>query len=80
MSSSPSLELWYAAETTPFSPIIGKSLHAPVAFFLLAIGSLLTIIFSINKSLALASVIAIPASIAFGIGSVYAMAAGGVYV
>ncbi|KAK6539307.1 hypothetical protein TWF694_009541 [Orbilia ellipsospora] len=78
--STPSLELWTASANTPFSPVIGKSLHGTVAFFLLAIGAVLTIIFSINKSLALAPVIAIPASIAFGIGSVYAMAAGGVYV
>ncbi|KAK6340214.1 hypothetical protein TWF730_001981 [Orbilia blumenaviensis] len=78
--STPSLELWNAAANTPFSPMIGKSLHSPVAFLLLAFGAILTIVFSINKSLTLAPVIAIPASIAFGIGSVYALAAGGVYV
>ncbi|KAK6344790.1 hypothetical protein TWF718_006747 [Orbilia javanica] len=78
--STPSLELWNAAASTPFSPIIGKNLHSPVAFLLLAIGAILTVVFSINKSLALAPAIAIPASVAFGIGSVYALAAGGVYV
>ncbi|KAJ6261733.1 hypothetical protein Dda_2531 [Drechslerella dactyloides] len=78
--SSPTLELWNAAASSPFSPVIGKSLHATVAFILLAIGAVLTIIFSINKSLVLAPAIAFPASVAFGLGSVYALAAGGVYV
>ncbi|CUS15154.1 unnamed protein product, partial [Tuber aestivum] len=64
----------------PFVPMVGKEAHLPVAAVLMLTGFLLTGLFSINKSVTTAPLLAIPASLALGFGSVYLICAVGVYV
>ncbi|RPA97531.1 hypothetical protein L873DRAFT_1809579 [Choiromyces venosus 120613-1] len=64
----------------PFVPTIGKEGHLSVAAVLMLTGFFLTGLFSINKSVTTAPLLAIPASLALGFGSVYLICAVGVYV
>ncbi|KAG0638568.1 hypothetical protein HOY80DRAFT_1047249 [Tuber brumale] len=64
----------------PFVPMVGKGGHLSVAAVLMLTGFFLTGLFSINKSVISAPLLAIPASLALGFGSVYLICAVGVYV
>ncbi|KAF8477232.1 hypothetical protein BDZ91DRAFT_708885 [Kalaharituber pfeilii] len=70
---------WLEAQV-PFTPLVGKSTQGTVAFLLMAIAFILTGLFWLNKSIVLAPLLAIPASLAFGFGSVYLICSVGVYV
>ncbi|RII07706.1 hypothetical protein CUC08_Gglean008681 [Alternaria sp. MG1] len=68
--SSPLVDVWEAAASSPFSPAIGKNTQFTVGFVLLAI----------YRSLVNLPVLGVPASLAFGFGAVYMICAVGVYV
>ncbi|KAI5850627.1 hypothetical protein BZA05DRAFT_445465 [Tricharina praecox] len=64
----------------PFEPLVSKSQQFPAAFILMALGICLTGFFSLNKSIAIAPLLAIPASLSFAFGAVFLICAVGVYV
>lgn len=70
---------WLEAQAA-FMPLVGKGGQGSVAFVLMAIAFVLTGLFSLNKSVVLAPILALPASLAFGFGSVFLICAAGVYV
>ncbi|EOA91328.1 uncharacterized protein SETTUDRAFT_162080 [Exserohilum turcica Et28A] len=78
--SSPLLDVWDAAAAQPFHPAVGKDTQFTVGFVLLAISLVLTTIFGLNRSLINLPLLGVPASLAFGFGSVYMICAVGVYV
>jgi hypothetical protein len=78
--SSPLVDVWEAAASSPFSPAVGKNTQFTVGFVLLAISLILTTIFGLNRSLVNLPVLGVPASLAFGFGAVYMICAVGVYV
>ncbi|KAH9863782.1 hypothetical protein J1614_009714 [Plenodomus biglobosus] len=78
--SSPLLDVWEAAASSPFHPTIGKNSQFTVGFALLAISLVLSTIFGLNRSLVNLPILAAPASLAFGFGAVYMICAVGVYV
>ncbi|KAF1851510.1 uncharacterized protein K460DRAFT_36151 [Cucurbitaria berberidis CBS 394.84] len=78
--SSPLVDVWEAAASSPFSPTIGKNTQFTVGFLLLFASLVLTTIFSLNRSVANLPVLGVPASLAFGFGAVYMICAVGVYV
>ncbi|KAF2743037.1 hypothetical protein M011DRAFT_411390 [Sporormia fimetaria CBS 119925] len=78
--SSPLLDVWEAASASPFHPTVGKQSQLPLGFFLLAISFLLAGVFGLNRSFRNLSLLAVPASLAFGFGAVYMICAVGVYV
>ncbi|OAL54027.1 hypothetical protein IQ07DRAFT_641036 [Pyrenochaeta sp. DS3sAY3a] len=78
--SSPLLDVWEAAAASPFSPTVGKNAQFTAGFVLLFVSLVLTTIFSLNRSLVNLPVLGVPASLAFGFGSVFMICAVGVYV
>ncbi|KAF2853606.1 hypothetical protein T440DRAFT_390089 [Plenodomus tracheiphilus IPT5] len=78
--SSPLLDVWEAAASSPFSPTVGKNAQFTVGFTLLAISLVLSTIFGLNRSLVNLPILGAPASLAFGFGAVYMICAVGVYV
>ncbi|KAG5980638.1 hypothetical protein E4U55_003821 [Claviceps digitariae] len=64
-------EVWQAAEGSPFLPTIGKNSQFLVAFLLVLLGVLITSVFALNRSLISLTTLGIPASLAFGFGTVY---------
>ncbi|KAL1795051.1 hypothetical protein ACET3X_006867 [Alternaria dauci] len=78
--SSPLVDVWEAAASSPFSPAIGKDTQFTVGFVLLATSLVLTTLFGMNRSLVNLPVLGGPAALAFGFGAVYMICAVGVYV
>ncbi|KAH6878683.1 hypothetical protein BKA58DRAFT_436375 [Alternaria rosae] len=78
--SSPLVDVWEAAASSPFSPAVGKNTQFTVGFVLLAISLILSTIFGLNRSFINLPVLGVPASLAFGFGAVYMICAVGVYV
>ncbi|KAF2664180.1 DNA repair protein Rad1 [Microthyrium microscopicum] len=95
-SSENLLQLWEAAKSSPFQPLVAKDLQFFVAFTLLIAAVLLTGVFGLSKSTPFHSkcnannntdrsiltlpALGVPASLAFGFGSVFMICAVGVYV
>ncbi|KAI8719601.1 Dolichyl-diphosphooligosaccharide-protein glycosyltransferase subunit OST5 [Fusarium sp. LHS14.1] len=73
-------EVWQAAATSPFFPVVNKGSQFWVAFLLLLLGFTLTGVFALNRSLLNVPVLGIPASLAIAFGVVYMFCAVGVYV
>ncbi|KAG6041103.1 hypothetical protein E4U41_005973 [Claviceps citrina] len=73
-------EVWLAAQGSPFLPTVGKNSQFLVAFLLILIGVFITGVFALNRSLVNLTALGIPASLAFGFGTVYMFCAVGVYV
>ncbi|KAF2637427.1 hypothetical protein P280DRAFT_407103 [Massarina eburnea CBS 473.64] len=78
--STPLLDVWEAAAAEPFRPYISKDSEFFFAFSLLLFSLLLTGVFSLNRSFINLPLLGVPASIAFGFGSVLMICAVGVYV
>ncbi|KAH7394451.1 hypothetical protein BKA66DRAFT_300718 [Pyrenochaeta sp. MPI-SDFR-AT-0127] len=78
--SSPLLDVWEAAASSPFSPAIGKNTQFTVGFVLLSLSLVLTTIFGLNRTFVNLPLLGAPASVAFGFGAVYMICAVGVYV
>ncbi|KAF2731595.1 hypothetical protein EJ04DRAFT_610257 [Polyplosphaeria fusca] len=78
--SSPLLDVWEAASTSPYSPSVGKGAQFTIAFLLLFTSLFLAGVFSLNRSIITLPILGIPASLAFGFGAVYMICAVGVYV
>ncbi|KAJ4329193.1 hypothetical protein N0V84_000319 [Fusarium piperis] len=73
-------EVWQAAATSPFFPAVNKGSQFWVAFLLLLLGFVLTVVFALNRSLLNVPFLGIPASLAIAFGVVYMFCAVGVYV
>ncbi|TID26316.1 hypothetical protein E2P81_ATG00791 [Venturia nashicola] len=80
MSSADLLQVWEAAKATPFSPAVAKDSQFFVASILLSTAFILSGVFLLNRSILTLPALGIPASLAFGFGSVYMICAVGVYV
>ncbi|ORY16624.1 hypothetical protein BCR34DRAFT_622324 [Clohesyomyces aquaticus] len=78
--SSPLLDVWEAAASSPYKPSIGKGSQFTLGFLLLFISLILATIFGLNRSFVNLPILGIPASLAFGFGAVYMICAVGVYV
>ncbi|KAH8150092.1 uncharacterized protein LAJ45_05778 [Morchella importuna] len=65
---------------TPFQPLVSKDSQLSVALLLVLAGFSLTGLFSINKSITTAPLLALLASLSLGFGSVFLICAVGVYV
>ncbi|KAF8241811.1 hypothetical protein K440DRAFT_621628 [Wilcoxina mikolae CBS 423.85] len=64
----------------PFTPLVSKSQQFPAAFVLMVIGFSLTGLFSLNKSVSVAVLLALSASLSLAFGAVFLICAVGVYV
>ena len=73
-------EVWDASAAQPFQPIVSKNWQFLVGFSLLAWAFLLTGIFALNRCIITLPLLGLPASLAFGFGSVFMICAAGVYV
>ncbi|KIW02299.1 uncharacterized protein PV09_06446 [Verruconis gallopava] len=80
MSSPDLLQVWEAAKANPFYPAVGKDTQFAVGFVLLLFSFLFCGAFALNRSLITLPLLGIPASLAFGFGTVYMICAVGVYV
>ncbi|KAF1971600.1 hypothetical protein BU23DRAFT_470338 [Bimuria novae-zelandiae CBS 107.79] len=78
--STPLLDVWEAAASSPYHPSIAKDSQFTLGAFLLLIALLLAGVFSLNRSILSLPVLGVPASLAFGFGAVYMICAVGVYV
>ncbi|KAK7545025.1 uncharacterized protein J3D65DRAFT_664229 [Phyllosticta citribraziliensis] len=79
-SATPLLDVWEAAKAQPYHPGVAKNSQFLVGFLLLLTAFFLTGFFGLNRSVVTLPVIGVPASLAFGFGSVYMICAVGVYV
>ncbi|KAH7065307.1 hypothetical protein B0J12DRAFT_30691 [Macrophomina phaseolina] len=79
-AQSPLLEIWEASAAQPYYPAVSKNAQFIVGFSLLLAAFILTGIFGLTRSIATLPVLGVPASLAFGFGSVYMICAVGVYV
>lgn len=73
-------EVWQAAASSPFQPTVGKDSQLTLGLLLLLIGVVLTGLFGLNRTPLSIPLFGIPASLAFGLGAVYAICGFGVYV
>ncbi|WPH03283.1 Hypothetical protein R9X50_00616000 [Acrodontium crateriforme] len=73
-------ELWEASASQPFQPTISKDSQFTVGAVLLLLALICTGLFGLNSSFKSLPIYALPASLAFGVGSVYMICAVGVYV
>ncbi|KAL2820202.1 hypothetical protein BDW59DRAFT_164687 [Aspergillus cavernicola] len=73
-------QVWEAASASPYTPFVAKDSQFAFGFTLLLLALLLTGIFGLNRSFLSIASIGIPASLAFGFGTVYMICAVGVYV
>ncbi|KAF2720428.1 hypothetical protein K431DRAFT_339353 [Polychaeton citri CBS 116435] len=80
MSNPELLALWDASANAPFAPTVGKDSQFFVGFTLLLFALMLTSLFGLNRSIKTLPLYGIPASLAFGFGSVFMICAVGVYV
>ncbi|KAF1954659.1 hypothetical protein CC80DRAFT_123711 [Byssothecium circinans] len=78
--SNPLLDVWEASAASPYHPAISKDWEFFVASSLLVFSLVLAGVFSLNRSIVTLPLLGIPASIAFGFGSVLMICAVGVYV
>ncbi|KAF2677538.1 hypothetical protein K458DRAFT_319323 [Lentithecium fluviatile CBS 122367] len=78
--STPLLNVWEAAASSPFYPPVSKNQQFTFGFLLLLISLVLVTVFSLNRSFINLPIIGVPASLAFGFGAVYMICAVGVYV
>jgi hypothetical protein len=78
--SSPLLDVWEAAASSPYNPTVGKGSQFIVGFLLLVTSLFLATVFGLNRSFINLPILGIPASLAFGFGAVYMICAVGVYV
>ncbi|KAB2580914.1 hypothetical protein DBV05_g563 [Lasiodiplodia theobromae] len=76
----PLLEIWEASSAQPFYPAVSKDAQFTVGFALLLAAFILTGIFGLTRSIVTLPALGVPASLAFGFGSVYMICAVGVYV
>lgn len=73
-------EVWEGAAGSPFSPLVPKERQFLVGFTLLLTAFVLTGLFGLNRSFKNIPLLGVPASLAFGFGSVFMICAVGVYV
>lgn len=73
-------EVWEGAAGSPFYPLVPKERQFLVGFTLLLIAIVLTGLFGLNRSFKNIPLLGVPASLAFGFGSVFMICAVGVYV
>ncbi|PVI08403.1 hypothetical protein DM02DRAFT_647770 [Periconia macrospinosa] len=78
--SNPLLDVWEAASASPFHPIVSKDNEFVLGFSLLLFSLFIGGVFSLNRSFINLPLLGVPASIAFGFGSVLMICAVGVYV
>ncbi|KAL1302271.1 hypothetical protein AAFC00_002692 [Neodothiora populina] len=80
MSVQPLHDLWEAAATQAYEPMVSKDSQFTLGFSLLFIALILSGYFSLNPSSKNLPLVALPASLAAGFGAVYMICAVGVYV
>ncbi|KAK2865349.1 hypothetical protein FQN49_003661 [Arthroderma sp. PD_2] len=73
-------EVWLSAAASPFHPTVSTQSQLFPALILLLAGFVLTGIFALNRSALNLAILGVPASLAFGFGSVFMICAVGVYV
>lgn len=73
-------EVWEEAASSPFYPLVPKERQFLVGFTLLLTAFVLTGLFGLNRSFKNIPFLGVPASLAFGFGSVFMICAVGVYV
>ncbi|KAM5431976.1 hypothetical protein McanCB56680_001660 [Microsporum canis] len=73
-------EVWRSAAGSPFYPTVSTNSQLLPAIVLLLAGFVLTGIFALNRSALNIAILGVPASLAFGFGSVFMICAVGVYV
>ncbi|KAF2450526.1 hypothetical protein P171DRAFT_479612 [Karstenula rhodostoma CBS 690.94] len=78
--STPLLDVWEAAASSPYQPSISKDSQLTVGAVLLLIALLLAGVFGLNLKFINVPLLGVPASLAFGFGAVYMICAVGVYV
>ncbi|KAL3476375.1 repair protein Rad1/Rec1/Rad17-domain-containing protein [Aspergillus californicus] len=72
-------QVWEAASASPYTPLVSKDSQFAVGFTLLLLALVLTGLFGLNRSFLNIASIGVPASLAFGFGSVFMICAVGVY-
>ncbi|OAX83933.1 hypothetical protein ACJ72_01699 [Emergomyces africanus] len=73
-------EIWDSAGGSPFYPSVTKNSQFFVAFTLLVTTVVLVGFFGLNRTFFSLPLLGVPASLAFGFGSVFMICAVGVYV